>query len=167
MKVAARAHFIQKLQTNRGYKRFAEIRGVNSHRLSLFEESCWLHFCAAAENEMRGVRAKRALRNFERLISSIGDVSWLPDTYVGSLDELKRHLERLALKAKRGRPTDPIGRRLREYLEKFVPFSVPFKRTRRAASQEDLNEIFTDICAVVLGRRVTASSFSRMRRRDR
>ena len=167
MQVAAKAQLIQKLQASRGYKRLAKIRGVNSHRLSLFEEFCWRNDCAAAEREMRGVRAKRALTKLERFISSIGDVSWLPDTYVGSLDELKRHLERLALKAKRGRPTDPIGRRLREYLEKFVPFSVPFKRTRRAASQEDLNEIFTDICAVVLGRRVTASSFSRMRRRDR
>jgi hypothetical protein len=167
MKVAARAHFVQKLQTNRGYKRFAEIRGVHSHRLSLFEESCWLHFCAAAENEMRGVRAKRALRNFERLISSIGDVSWLPDTYIGSLDALKRHLERLALKAKHGRPADPIGRLLRRNMEKLVPFSGSFERTRRAASQEDIDEILADICAVVLGRRVTASSFNRMRRRDR
>ncbi len=167
MQVAAKAQLIQKLQASRGYKRLAKIRGVNSHRLSLFEEFCWRNHCAAAEREMRGVRAKRALTKLERFISSIGNVSWLSDTYVGSLDELKRHLERLALKAKRGRPADPTGKQLREYLEKFVPFSVPFKRTRRAASQEDLNEIFTDICAVVLGRRVTASSFSRMRRRDR
>ena len=51
MQVAARAHFIQKLQTNRGYKRLAEIRGVNSHRLSLFEEFCWRNHCAEAERE--------------------------------------------------------------------------------------------------------------------
>ena len=49
---------------------------------------------------MRGLRAKRALENLERFISSIGDVSWLPDTYVGSPDALRCHLERLALKAK-------------------------------------------------------------------
>jgi hypothetical protein len=163
---AAKAHFIQKLQTNRGYKRFAEIRGVNSNRLSLFEESCWLHFCAAAENEMKGVRAKRAKRALKYL-ERIGDVSWLSDPYVRSLEALKRHLEQLTLKAKRGRPADPIGRLLRRNMEKFVPFSGPFERTRRAASQENLDEIFNDICAVVLGRRVTASSFNRMRRRDR
>jgi hypothetical protein len=116
---------------------------------------------------MRGVRAQRALRNLERFISSIGDVSWLPDTYVGSLDALKRHLERLALKAKHGRPADPIGKLLRRNIHTFVPSGGPFERTQRAASQEYIDEIFTDICAVVLGRRVTASSFNRMRRRDR
>ena len=167
MQVAAKAHFIQKLQTNRGYERLAEIRGINSDRLRLFEEFCWLNYCAAAEHEMRGVRAKRALRNLERFISSIGDVSWLSDTYVSSLDALNRHLEHLALKAKRGRPADPIGRLLRRNMQKFVPFSGPFKRTRRAASQEYIDEILTEICAVVLGRRVSASSFTRMRKRDR
>jgi len=167
MQIAAKAHLIQKLQANQGYKRFAEIRGVNSHRLSLFQEFCWLNYRAAAEQEMRGVRAQRALRNLERFISSIGDVSWLPDTYVGSLDALKRHLERLALKAKHGRPADPIGRLLRRNIRTFVPSSGAFERTQRAASQEYIDEIFTDVCAVVLGRRVSASSFTRMRRRDR
>lgn len=167
MQVAAKAQFIQKLQTNPGYKRLAEIRGIDSHRLSLFEEFCWLNHRAAAEHEMRGLRAKRALRNLERFISSIGDVSWLTDTYVGSLDALRRHLERLALKAKQGRPADSIGRLLRRNIHAFVPSSGPFERTQRAASQEDIDEIFTDICAVVLGRRVTASSFTRMRRRYR
>jgi hypothetical protein len=167
MQIAAKAHLIQKLRANQGYKRLAEIRGVNSHRLSLFQEFCWLNYCAAAEQEMRGVRAQRALRNLERFISSIGDVSWLPDTYVGSLDALKRHLERLALKAKHGRPADPIGKLLRRNIHTFVPSGGPFERTQRAASQEYIDEIFTDICAVVLGRRVTASSFNRMRRRDR
>jgi hypothetical protein len=98
---------------------------------------------------MRGLRAKRALGNLERFLSSIGDVSWLPDTYVGSPDALRCHLERLALKAKQGRPVDPIGRLLRRNIHAFVPSSGPFERTRRAASQEDLDEIFTDICAVV------------------
>jgi hypothetical protein len=167
MKVAAKAHFIQKLQTNPGYERLAEIRGINSDRLSLFEEFCWLNYCAAAEQEMRGVRAKRALRTLERFISSIGDVSWLPDPYVGSLDALKSHLERLALKARHGRPADRIGRLLRRNIHTFIPFSGPFGRTQRAASQEYIDEIFTDICAVVLGRRVSAASFTRMRRRDR
>jgi hypothetical protein len=57
MQIAAKAHLIQKLRANQGYKRLAEIRGVNSHRLSLFQEFCWLNYCAAAEQEMRGVRA--------------------------------------------------------------------------------------------------------------
>jgi hypothetical protein len=167
MKVAAKAHFIQKLQRNPGYKRLAKIRGVNSHRLSVFVEFCWLNYCAAAEQEIRGIRAKRALRKLEGFISSIGDVSWLPDPYVGSLDALRSQLERLALKAKRGRPVDRIGRLLRRNMEKFVPFSGSFERTRRAASQEYIDEILTDVCAVVLGRRVEASSYNRMRRRDR
>jgi hypothetical protein len=167
MQVAAKAQLIQKLQASRGYKRLAKIRGVNSHRLSLFEEFCWRNHCAAAEREMRGVRAKRALTKLERFISSIGDVSWLLDTYIGSLDALKRHLERLALKAKHGRPADPIGRLLRRNMHTFVPFSGSFERTRRAASQEDIDEILADICGVVLGRQVAASSFNRMRRRDR
>ena len=167
MQIAAKAELIQKLQANPGYKRLAEIRGINPHRLSLFEEFCWLSHRAEAEHEMRGLRAKRALGNLERFLSSIGDVSWLPDTYVGSLDALRRHLERLALKAKQGRPVDPIGRLLRRNIHAFVPSSGPFERTRRAASQEDLDEIFTDICAERLGRRVSASSFTRMRRRDR
>jgi hypothetical protein len=167
MQIAAKGQFIQKLQANPGYKRLAEIRGINSRRLSLFEEFCWLNHSAAVEQEMRGIRAKRALRNLERFISSIGDVSWLPDTYVSSLDALKRHLERLSLKAKHGRPADPIGKLLRRNIRAFVPSSGPFERTQRAASQEYIDEIFTDVCAVVLGRRVTASSFTRMRRRDR
>ena len=167
MQVGVKAQLIQKLQANRGYKRLAEIRGVNSRRLSHFQEFCWLNYRAAAEQEMWGVPAKRAFRNLERFISSIEDVSWLPEAYVGSLDALKRHLERLALKAKHGRPSDRIGRLLRRNIHAFVPLSGPSERTQRAASQETLDEIFNDICAVVLGRRVEASSFNRMRRRDR
>lgn len=166
MQIVAKANFIQKLQKNPGYRRLAEIRGFNPHRLSLFEEFCWLNYCTAAEQEMRGVRAKRAKRAL-RYLERIGDVSWLSDPYVRSLDVLKRHLERLALKAKHGRPADSIGKLLRRNIHAFVPSSGSFERTRRAASQECIDEIFTDICGVVLGRRVSASSFTRMRRRDR
>ena len=166
-RASAKADFLRRLRANRGYKRLAEIRKFNERSLSLLEASCWLHRRAAAKNEMRGRRAKAALRSLDRFVSSIGDGFWLSDPIAGSLDALRRDLERLASKARRGRPADPIAKTFRRNMKIFVPLAGASQRTQRAASHDEIDEILADISAVVFGRRVSVSSFTRMRKRDR
>jgi hypothetical protein len=49
----------------------------------------------------------------------------------------------------------------------FFPSARAFQKTQRALSQEEIDGLLTDISAAVLGRRVSVSSFTRMRKRDR
>ena len=167
VRTSAKADFLRKLRANRGYKRLAEMRNFNERRLSLLEESCWLHHSAAARSQMSGARAKATLRHFDRFVSSIGGGFWLSDAIVESLDALGSDLKRLASKARRGRPADPVAKSFRRNMKIFVPSAGALERTRRATSQDKIDEILTDISAVVFGRRVSVSSFTRMRKRDR
>jgi len=167
IRASAKADFLRKLRANRGYKRLAEIRKFNERSLSLLEESCWRQYGAAAKSEMTGAGAKAALRSLDRFVSSIGGGFWLGDEIVESLDALRRDLERLASKARRGRPSDPVARSFRRSMHVFIPLAGAFQKTQRAVSQDECDEILADISAVVLDRRVSVSSFTRMRKRDR
>ncbi len=167
VRASAKAGFLRKLRANRGYKRLAEMRNFNERSLALLEESCWRHHSAAARSAMSGARAKATLRHFDRFLSSIGGGFWLSDTIVESLDALGSDLKRSASKARRGRPADPIAKLFRRSMKIFVPSAGASQRTRRAASQHKIDEILADISAVVFGRRVSVSSFTRMRKRDR
>ena len=167
VRASAKADFLRKLRANRGYKRLAEMRKFNERSLSLLEESCWRHHSASTKSEMSSARAKAALRHFARLISSVGAGLWLSDAIVDSLDALGSDLQRLASKARRGRPADPIAKSFRRNMKIFVPSAGALQRTQRATSQNEIDAILADISAVVFGRRVSVSSFTRMRKRDR
>jgi hypothetical protein len=167
VRASAKADFLGKLRGNRGYKRLAEMRNFNRRILSLLEESSWRYRVAAARSEIAGARAKAALRHLDRFVSSIGSGFWLHDAIVESLDTLGRDLMRSASKARRGRPADPVAKSFRRNMKIFVPSAGALQRTRRAASQDEIDEILADISAVVFGRRVSVSSFTRMRKRDR
>jgi hypothetical protein len=167
VRASAKADFLRKLRANRGYKRLAELRNSNDRILSHLEESCWRYHCAAVTNEMRGTAAKATLRHLDRFVFSLGGGFWLSDAIVESLDALRRDLKRLASKATRGRPTDPAAKSFRRNMNIFVPSAGALQRTRRAASQDEIDEVLTDISAVVFGRRVSVASFTRMRKRDR
>jgi hypothetical protein len=166
-RASAKANFLRKLRANRGYRRLAEMRNFNEGSLSLLEDACWRHHSAAARSEMSGARAKAALRHFDRFVSSIGGGFWVSDAIVESLDALGSDLKRLASKARRGRPADPVARLFRKNMKVFVPSAGASQKTLRAASQPTIDEILADISAVVFGRRVSVSSFTRMRKRDR
>jgi hypothetical protein len=159
--------FLRKLRANRGYRRLAEIRKFNERILPLLEKSCWLQHVAAVKSEMRGARAKAALRRLDRFVSSLGGGLWLCDAIVESLDDLRHDLERLASKARRGRPADPVAKLFRRNMKVFVPPADALQRSRRATSQDEIDEILADISAVVFRRRVSVPSFTRMRKRDR
>ena len=102
IRASAKADFLRKLRANRGYKRLAEIRRFDERSLSRLEDSCWLLRRAAARSEIRGARAKAALRSFNRFLSFIAGGFWLSDGLIESLDALRRDLERLASKSRRG-----------------------------------------------------------------
>src|SRR5258708_29740743 len=140
-RISAKADFLRTLRANRGYQRLAEIRNFNVETLSLLEDACWRHHSTAARSAMSGARAKAALRHFDRFVSSIGGGFWLSDTIVESLDALGNDLKRLASKARRGRPADPIAKLFRRSMKIFVPSAGASQKTRRAASQQKIDEI--------------------------
>lgn len=164
---SARAGLLRKLRANRGYKRLAELRNFNEGSLSLLEEQCWRYYVAAARSEAMGARAKASLSHLDRFVSSIGGGLWLSDATVESLDALGSEFNHLASKSRRGRPADPVAKSFRRNMKVFVPAAGVLQKTQRAASQHKIDEILTDISAVVFGRRVSVSSFTRMRKRDR
>ena len=164
---SAREQFFQKLRADSGYIRFTRISGVDSERRERFEESCWLHHCAALRNELKAGRAQRALAHLTMLRSVLGDQSWLPDQVVSSLDSLQDELRLLASKGRRGRPKDTIARALRRNMTMFVPAVYLPKRTARSLSREDIDEILGDLLGLICGRKVSAASIKRMRARER
>jgi hypothetical protein len=164
---AAKGDFLRRLRANPGYKRLARVREYNQNSLSLLEESCWLQHCSARWHEMRGVRARAALKKLDRLVAFVGDAFWHQPNVVQSIDAIRSSLTRLESKAKRGRPSDPVARSFRRNMQTFIPPSRAFQKSRRAVSQTESDEILAEISAVVLGRHISGASFSRMRKRDR
>jgi hypothetical protein len=167
IRAAAKADFLRRLRANPGYKRLARIRKYNPKSLSLLEESCWLQHCSAVWHEMRGARARAALKKLDRLVAFIGDAFWHQENVVQSLDDIRRSFARLESKAKRGRPSDPVARAFRRNMQTFIPPASAFQMSRRAVSQTESDEILAEISAVVLGRHILVESFTRMRKRDR
>ena len=164
---SAREQFLRKLRTNLSYIRFTRISGFDPGRRERFEESCWLHHCAALQNELKGARAKRTLAHLTAFRSALGDQSWLPDQVVSWLDSLQDELRLLASKGRRGRPKDTIARALRRNMTIFVPPVYLPKRTARSLSREEFDEILGDLLGVICGRKVSAATIKRMRARER
>ena len=162
---AAKADFLRGLRSNKGYKRLATLPRIDADRLTRIERSCWLRYCAAARNKFKGPRAKLAQAHLERLRRALGDSVWLEDSVAQSLRNLGRELEKLASRTKRGRPQDSMARAFFQNMQNLIPLAGAFQRTKRSISQEEIDEIFTEIFSVVFGRRISKESYTRMRLR--
>lgn len=161
--VAAKSDFLRRLRDSKDYQRLAPILGVDVDRLARFEQSCWLHSCAAAKNDFKGPRAKRAQAHLERLRHALGNSPWLEDSVAESLRDLDRELAKLASRTGRGRPRDSIGRSFLRNMQNFIPLAHAHQRTNRSISQDEINEILSGIFQVVFGRKISETSFTRMR----
>lgn len=160
---SARADFLRRLRNNEGYKRLATVLRLDAGRLTRAERSCWLLHCVAARNEFKGDRAKRAQVHLERLRRALGDPLWLEDSVAESLRNLGQELEKLASRTKRGRPLDSMARAFFQNMQNFIPLARGSQRTNRSISQEEIDEIFSEIFSVVFGRRISKESYTRMR----
>lgn len=98
----SRTLFIQALRTNPGYTRLICRPDSDPGRRQRFEEFCWRSHCAAFRNELKGAKARRALRYLKSLRTAIGNPSWIPHTIVESLDRLQRDLGTWLQKADEG-----------------------------------------------------------------
>jgi hypothetical protein len=166
-RTAGQADFLRRLRNNKGYKRLATILRTDPDRLLRLERSCWLHHCAAAKNEFKGPRAKRAQVHLERLRRALDDPLWLKDSIAESLKDLGRELDKLASRTKRGRPRDSMARAFFQNMQIFIPLARASQRTNRSISQEEIDEIFSEIFSVVFGRRISRESYTRMRVRHK
>jgi hypothetical protein len=166
-RIETKADFLLKLRANSGYIRLTKIRSFDSGRRNRLEEACWRHHCFAIRNRLFGARAKLALSHFTALRRTLGDPCWIPAAVATSLDNLESDLKSLASKAKRGRPSDSIARFFRQNMHHFVPPAHLSQKTSRFLSREETDEIFTELFGLVLGRTVSAVTFTRMRMRDR
>jgi hypothetical protein len=162
----SRAIFIQKLRANRGYIRLICRQDSDPGRRERFEEFCWRSHCAALRSELKGAKAKRALRHLESLRIAIGNPSWLPQEIVESLDSLQRDLRSLAAKGRQGRPADVVGTWFRRDMHHFVPARFS-RKTVLSISREEIDDILADVLPVICGRTVSEMSITRMRMRDR
>jgi hypothetical protein len=166
-RLETKANFLLRLHANSGYRRLTKIRDFDSGRRSRLEEACWLHHLFAVRNRLFGARAKLALSHFTALRRTLGDPCWIPPAIATALDRLESDLKSLASKAKRGRPNDSIARVFRQNMHHFVPAAHSSQKTSRFLSREETDEIFTELFGLVLGRTVSAATFTRMRMRDR
>lgn len=166
LRAVRRENFLGKLRSNKGYKRIAPILSVDADRLSRFEEACWRYYRAAAKHEFRGGRAKRALSHLNRLRGELGDPYWLEDSAAEGLEVLGRKLERLASGTKRGRPMNTPAISFFETMPRFIPWARAFKsKKNRSISQDEIDDVLSEIFQVVFGRRIAKESFTRMRLR--
>jgi hypothetical protein len=162
-----RALFLRKLRVNPGYVRLTGAPDFESDRRARFEEACWRFHYAELRNQLKGARAKRALKYMTVLRGVLGDLSWAPGRIAESLDELERQLEYLASKVNRGRPTDMVGKWFRQTMHLFVPPARWSQRTARSISREEIDEGLAELSGTVFGRRILGTSLTRMRKREK
>jgi hypothetical protein len=91
-----RAHFLERLRANSGYKRSTQIEGYGAGRCQRLEETCWRLYCARHRYEITGARAERALARLDAFRQGLGDPCWVPETIAMSLNLLQKDLRHLA-----------------------------------------------------------------------
>lgn len=101
-------------------------------------------------------------------MSVLGDRVWLPDAVAEGLEILGIELDKLASKGKRGRPSEPMESTFLQAMRNFIPRTRDFGgRTMPAISQEEIDYALSEIFSVVFRRRISETSFTRMRFRDK
>lgn len=162
----AREDFLARLHRNAGYGKLIEAPAFDRARQHRFDEFCWKEHQIAVRNELIGARAKRVLSSLRKLRAQLGAAVWLEQWVLDALDQLDRELEKLASKARRGRPKDNTAQVFREISYNLLPFQFSRSpKSRRALKRDDADEHLAKVFAVIFGRAIAPESFTRMRKR--
>lgn len=162
-----RAKFLERLRSNRGYRRLQADYRYEPNRLSRLEEYCWLCYCQAIRLELKGLRARRLLGRLSRFEAELGDTCWPPGEVLEGLDRLRQSLEKLAAGKQQGQPRDIIGRQFRRNVEILLPWHLKVPARGGSLLREEVDDALSEIAAISFKRKVSAESYVRMRRRQK